>query len=216
MDYMEAIEIAKAVVVNSPRQPKPELIPTGECSGDLYTLKIAVNIEGMDFFIYQDLLDDGRKFYRNPFRQDSIDKEENTPIFNKILLILRIRGQSEHQAARFTPIVYDLIANKAYESYINNHAKQEKVMSLGKFISYFGMDEIEAESIASLLTSDSKELQELKSAIMQVTPHSLFNEPVERNLGCWQLNTGKHKMSPEDFKRSLMLDYGKPQTDLFS
>ncbi|PMR71780.1 hypothetical protein C1H69_22875 [Billgrantia endophytica] len=216
MDYMQAMEIANGVVINGFRQPKPELIPTQECSGDLYTLKVALKIEGMEFFIYQDLLDDGNKFFRNPFNEDSIDKEENTPLFNKIMLILRMKGVSEHQSAMFTPIVYDLIADKAYKSYLEDYAKKEKVMTLGKFISYFGMDETEAQSIASLLSDNTKEVQELKSAIMQLTPHSLFHEPIERNLGSWQLNTSKGKMSPEEFKRSLILDYGKPQSDLFS
>ncbi|MCH4813139.1 hypothetical protein [Vreelandella neptunia] len=214
MDYMQAIEIAEAVVINGYRQPKPELIPTGECSGDIYTLKVAVNMGGMDYFIYQDLLDDGNRFFRNPFREDSIDKEENTPLFNKILLMIQMKGASEHKSAMFTPVVFDLIADKAYKSYLEDHSKQEKVMSLGKFISYYGMDENEAHSIASLLSSDEREVQELIPAIMQVTPHSLYNEPVERNLGAWQLKTDK-KMSPTEFKRSLILDYGKPQPDLF-
>lgn len=121
-------EIQSSIVVNSPRRPKPELIETEECSGDLYVLKVAVNIGGLDYFIYLDLLDDGQRYFKNPFGQDSIDKDDNTPLYNKILMALRIKGLSEHKAALSAPLIFDYIANEAFQEFLRISGRTTKVM----------------------------------------------------------------------------------------
>lgn len=214
MDYMDVLDIMEAVVVGSPRHPKPELIQTDECSGDLYTLKVAVNFHGLEYFIFLDLLDDGRRFFRNPFGEDSIDKEDNTPLFNKILFTLRFKGGSEHQSAMYTPIVFDKIADKAFNYFMNDYAKQGRTLSLSTYISYFGIDDNDADSIAELLARDESEKKDLIACIKKLSPHSLFNEPIERNLGAWQVNE-EGKLSVDEFRKGLLIDYQRNTGDLF-
>lgn len=211
MEYSQVIELVDEITIN-PEGNEPELLETKECSGDLYTLKVAVSIENSDYFIFQDLLDDGLRFFRNPFGEDSIDKEENTPIFNKILMILKTKGNGEHRSAMMTPLVFDDIANKAYKLYMNDFAKNSKGYSLSRYISYFGINESDALQISNLIARDGaseKEIEMLAQYIYLLSPHSLFNEPIEKHYGKWVLIDDGTKIDKDEFRKGLLVDANK-------
>lgn len=216
MEYSQVIELLNEITIN-PEGEEPELFETKECSGDLYTLKVVVRIDSSDYSIFQDILDDGSRFFRNPFGEDSIDKEENTPIFNKILMVLKAKGESEHRSAMMTPLVFDDIASKAYKLYIDDFAKNGKEYSLSRYISYFGINENDAIEVANLIARDEaseKEKEMLAQYIYLLSPHSLFNEPVEKHYGKWVLIQDRTKVNKDEFRKGLIFDANKDEFKL--
>jgi hypothetical protein len=211
MEYSQVIELTDEIAIN-PEGEEPELLETNECSGDLYTLKVSIRIKGSDYIIFQDFLDDGLRFFRNPFGEDSIDKEENTPIFNKIMMELKAKGESDHSSAMMTPLVFDDIASKSYHLYMNNFAKSNRKYPLSRYISYFGINENDALQIANLLAREGasqKEKEMLAQYIYLLSPHSLFNEPIEKHYGKWILIQDGTKMDKDEFRKGLLFDGNK-------
>lgn len=196
-----------------------EVINTNECEGSIFVIKNPITFNRTSQLIYQKILDDGKRLFRNPFGEDAIDLEENTPLFNTILNLFMEKGLTQHTAAHLTPIVFDKIANIAYSSYINNYEKPEKEFSLSDYIARFGLSESDALTISKLIARDEateREIEMFAQYIYLLSPHSLFNEPVECHYGEWKLIKSPDKLNKDDFRKGLLIDFNnKEQKTLF-
>lgn len=202
MNDMALAEVLALIEVNNARHNKPELTEITEDEG-MYTLAIGVAVDDEDHTIYIDTLYDGDNFFVNPINYDSIDKDENTELLTKIINKLVEKGLTTHQASFQAPIVFDYTLGQAKTAFLRS-IEDDRVISIYDFVKNFGMDDVEANSIVKALTDNHKEQELLFPIIRKLTLHSLFNIPLERNLGYWNYNFKIGTISKEQFVDELL------------
>lgn len=213
MDDFTIQEVIDSVIINE-KEENIEVIETSECNESIFIIKFPLIINTIEHSIFQKVLDDGMRFFKNPFNDDAIDLEDNTPVFNSILNQFIRKGVSQHSAAHLTPIVFDHIADIAFNTYKEVIAKNKQEYRLSDFIRYFEINEDDAYSIAKLIarneaTTTEKEM--LAQYIYLLSPHSLFNEPIEYHFGEWKLITSPDRINKDEFRKGLLMDLNKEE-----
>lgn len=194
--------ISNIEVNDGENEAKLELTEEGS---NIYTLISGVSIYGEDFLIYVDVLNDENNFFADLMYSDSIDKDENTPIFSKILEKLEDEGSTSLKAGFDTPLVFDYIVGMVKTSFLRNNTEaREKVISIYDFVKNFGMDKREATNIANAISENEKIREILISLIERITLHDLVSVPLVRKDGVWQYNETRGEVGKRDLIDALL------------
>lgn len=116
MSHTPYSEVVSNIEINNGEDEKTTLTLADE-ENSIYTLISSVLVYGEEFLIYIDVIDDEKNFFANLIHYDSIDNEENTPLFNKLLQSLEEEGYTALKASFNTPLLFDYIAGIAKTSF---------------------------------------------------------------------------------------------------